>query len=87
MQKQGFRAKINKRFKVTTKANPRAKTAPNLLEHKRWVSDITYVATSRGWLYVVSILDLFLRHIVGFAMSGGRATDLILSALGPSSNT
>jgi putative transposase len=89
MQKQGLRAKMNKRFKVTTKANPMAKVAPNILQQdftaaspdQRWVADITYVATAQGWLYVAAILDLFSRHIVGLAMSERMTTDLITSAL------
>jgi transposase InsO family protein len=55
--------KMNKRFKVTTKANPKAKTAPNILQQdftaaspdQRWIADITYVATAQGWLYVAAI--------------------------------
>lgn len=89
MHREGLRAKMNKRFKVTTKANPKAKTAPNILQQdftaaspdQCWVADITYVATAQGWLYVAAILDLFSRHIVGLAMSERMTTDLISSAL------
>lgn len=89
MQKAGLRAKMNKRFKITTKANPKAKAAPNILQQdftalspdQRWVADITYVATAQGWLYVAAILDLFSRHIVGLAMNERMTTDLISSAL------
>lgn len=61
MQKAGIKAKMNKRFKVTPK---KALVAPNLLQqdftakkpNQRWVSDITYVATAEGWLYVAAIV-------------------------------
>jgi transposase InsO family protein len=68
---------MNKRFKKTTCANPKAIAAPNLLQqqfkaeqpNEKWVSDLTYVATAKGWLYVATVLDLFSRRIVGLAMN------------------
>ena len=89
MQKAGIEAKMKKRFKVTTKANPKAKVAPNLLQqdfhagapNQRWVADFTYVSTNEGWLYVAVILDLFSRRIVGLAMSERMTASLVLSAL------
>ncbi len=82
-------AKMKKRFKVTTKANAKAKAAPNLLQqdftskqpNQRWVADLTYVSTLEGWLYVAVVLELFSRRIVGLAM-GERMTDgLVMAAL------
>ncbi len=89
MKKAGLQAKMKKRFKLTTKVNPKAKAAPNLLKQdftaaspdQRWVADITYVATAQGWLYVAAILDLFSRHIVGLAMGERMTTGLISNAL------
>jgi putative transposase len=89
MQQQGIRAKMNKRFKITTKSNPKAQAAPNLLQQDftalapnlRCVADITFIATAQGWLYVAAILDLFSRQIVGLAMNKKMTTDLISSAL------
>jgi len=89
MKKSGIAAKMKKRFKVTTKANPKAIPAPNLLQqdftaekpNQRWVADFTYVATQEGWLYVATILDLFSRRIVGLAMSDRMTTDLVIKAL------
>jgi putative transposase len=89
MRKTGIMAKMKKRFKVTTKANPKAVPAPNLLQqdftaekpNQRWVADITYVATQEGWLYVATILDLFSRYIVGLAMSERMTADLVAQAL------
>jgi len=89
MRKNGLQAKMKRRFKVTTKANPKAKVAPNLLKrdftaiqpNQRWVADMTYVATAEGWLYVAAVLDLFSRRIVGLAMSDRMTADLVLAAL------
>jgi transposase InsO family protein len=61
----------------TTQQCPGAKTAPNLLQrefsakepNRKWVSDITYIDTAEGWLYLASILDLYSRRIVGWAMA------------------
>jgi transposase InsO family protein len=89
MKKEGIVAKMKKRFRVTTKANPKAVSAPNLLKqnftaekpNQRWVADFTYVATQEGWLYVATVLDLFSRRIVGLAMSDRMTTDLVSKAL------
>lgn len=89
MKKAGIKAKIKKRFKVTTKVNPKAKVAPNLLKqdftadapNQRWVADFTYVATGEGWLYVAVVLDLFSRRVVGLSMSERMTADLVLKAL------
>lgn len=89
MKESGIAAKMKKRFKVTTKANPKAKVAPNLLEqdftadapNQRWAADFTYVATQEGWLYVAVILDLFSRKVVGLAMHERMTADLVLKAL------
>src|SRR3990167_5492799 len=58
MKKEGIKAKMKKRFKVTTQVNPKAKAAPNLLKqdftaqgpNQRWAADLTYVATGEGCL-------------------------------------
>lgn len=54
-------------------------TAP--AANRKWVSDITYVATEEGWLYLVVILDLYSRLVVGWAMSARLTADLVLAAL------
>lgn len=89
MKQAGLCAKMNQRYKRTTQANPAAKAAPNLLQqdftaqlpNQRWVTDITYVWTAEGWLYVAAVLDLFSRRIVGLAMSERMTVDLVLNAL------
>lgn len=89
MQQAGLAAKMSKRYKKTTQADPQAKAAPNVLQqdftapvpNQRWAADITYVATAEGWLYVAAILDLFSRRIVGLAMSERMTAGLVLKAL------
>lgn len=89
MHQAGVVAKMKKRFKVTTRANPDAEPAPNLLQqdftaekpNQRWVADFTYVSTQEGWLYVATVLDLFSRRIIGLSMSDRMTTELVASAL------
>lgn len=89
MRGNRLEAKMKRRFKITTKANPKAVAAPNLLQqnfsairpNKRWVADITYVETMEGWLYVAAVMDLFSRRVVGLSMSERMTTDLVLRAL------
>jgi putative transposase len=89
MKKAGIQAKMKKRFKVTTRTNPKAEPAPNLLQqdfcslkpNQRWVADITYVDTGEGWLYLAAVMDLFSRRIVGLAMSDRMTADLVSDAV------
>ncbi len=76
-------------YKSTTKRNKAHPVAPNVLnrdfsadrpDHK-WLSDITYIPTGDGWLYLAAILDLYARRIVGWAMSDRMTSDLTLTAL------
>lgn len=72
----------------TTQQRPGARTAPNLLQqdfqaerpNQKWVADITYIDTAEGWLYLASLMDLFSRRIVGWAMSDKIDTALVESA-------
>jgi transposase InsO family protein len=85
----GLRAKQVRRYKSTTKRNKKHPVAPNLLnrdfsadrpDHK-WLTDITYIPTQEGWLYLAVILDLYNRGIVGWAMSERMTSALTISAL------
>ncbi len=77
MQKHSIRAKTSKKFKVTTNAKHKYPFAPNLLNQQFysadpnmvWVSDLTYIHTWEGWLYLTVVLDLYNRKIVGWSMS------------------
>jgi transposase InsO family protein len=90
MQKEKIQAKMRKKWVVTTQpSNTQERVAPNHLDqkfiveepNKVWVSDITYVATEEGWLYVAIVLDLFSRKIVGLSMGDSLHTDLVTKAL------
>lgn len=81
--------KRQKRRPVTTQRDPGAIPAPNLLNQEfyasapdqKWVSDITYIETAEGWLYLASILDLFSRKVVGWAMADHMEASLVEDAL------
>ena len=76
-------------FKQTTKVDNRLPVADNKLEqqfkaarpNEKWVSDISYVFTQEGWLYVAAILDLFSRKLIGLAMDKYLRTELVSRAL------
>jgi putative transposase len=81
--------KAHKRIPTTTQRNPKALPAPNLLNqdfsasrvNTKWVSDITYIETTEGWLYLASVMDLFSRQVVGWAMDDHMETSLVEEAL------
>jgi putative transposase len=80
--------KAPRRYPKTTQQHMGARIAPNLLNrefsasspNQKWVSDITYIDTAEGWLYLAVILDLFSRRVVGWAMSEQINTDLVEKA-------
>lgn len=80
--------RARKRIPRTTQTSPEAIPAPNLLNQdfsspaldRKWVSDITYIDTAEGWLYLAAILDLFSRRVVGWAMDEHMETSLVQQA-------
>lgn len=78
-----------RRHRKTTTLDATAPVAPNLLArdfaatrpNERWVTDITYVWTSSGWVYLAAILDLFSRAVVGWSVDTSLSTQLPLTAL------
>jgi len=72
----------------TTQRDPDALPAPNVLNQdfsspapdRKWVSDITYIDTAEGWLYLASVLDLYSRRVVGWAMDENMETSLVQQA-------
>jgi transposase InsO family protein len=82
--------KPRKRYPVTTQRQPGAIPAPNLLHrdfsapapNRKWVTDITFIDTAEGWLYLAPVLDLFSRKVVGWAMADHMETSLVEAALG-----
>jgi transposase InsO family protein len=89
MHLNGIRSKIQRRFKVTTHSRHHLPIAPNILDrtftadspNQVWVSDITYIRTQEGWLYLAAILDVYSRHIVGWSMGRFLGQELVLGAL------
>lgn len=89
MQAAGIRARKPKKFIATTDSKHNYPIAPNLLNRaftverpgEVWVSDITYVYTQSGWLYLTVIIDLYNRKVIGWAMSKGlKAEQTIIPA-------
>ncbi len=88
MEENGLVAKARRRFKVTTKAKSDVVAAPNKLDqdftaekpNEKWVSDITYIWTTAGWLYLAVVMDLFSRQIIGLAMSNRITRELVIKA-------
>lgn len=89
MKIHGIIAKTKKKFKATTNSKHNLPVAENLLDQNFvtekpntvWASDITYVPTLEGWLYLAVILDLFSRQVVGWAMSDRLTSDFVIKAL------
>ena len=89
MREEGIKARQKRRFRRTTDSNHTHPSAPNVLErkftaaapNKVWVTDVTYIATDEGWLYLAAILDLFSRRVIGWATSATNDRLLALDAL------
>lgn len=90
MRQQGIRAKTKKKFVPrTTQSLHEQPVAGNLLNreftadrpNQKWVTDITYIPTDEGWLYLAGVMDLFSRKIVGWSMAEHMRTDLVSEAL------
>ena len=89
MRELGLEGRRKRRFRATTDSRHRFPVAPNVLMRDfdveapniAWVTDITYLATLEGWLYLAVILDLFSRRVVGYAMSERIDRALVLEAL------
>ena len=88
LKKLGLRSRISRKYKHTTDSNHRLPTAPNLLDrqftviepNKVWTTDITYIRTKQGWLYLCVMLDLFSRRIVGWQTSHRIDRQLVCDA-------
>jgi putative transposase len=89
MKQAHLEGRKRRRFRKTTDSNHRLPIAPNLLErdftasapNQAWVTDITFLWTQQGWLYLAAILDLFSRRVVGWATSPNVDRHLALAAL------
>jgi transposase InsO family protein len=85
----GLRCRQRRKFKATTNSNHGLPVAENLLDQKFapsapnqvWVTDITYVATGEGWLYLAGVKDVFTCELVGYAMGERMTQELTGQAL------
>src|SRR5450756_2245213 len=89
MKKAGVSVKRRKKFRITTDSNHNLPVAPNLLNRNFqvdlpdtvWCSDISYLWTMEGWLYLAVVIDLYARKVVGWAMSRSMKASLVKDAL------
>ncbi len=89
MRREGIVARKKRRFRRTTDSNHSDPIAPNVLDRNfevalpntAWVTDVTYVWTFEGWLYLAAILDLYSRRVVGWAAGENNDRVLALEAL------
>ena len=89
MQENGIASRMKRKFKATTNSKHSFPVAPNLLnqnfevseKNRVWVSDITYIPTGEGWLYLAAVMDLFDRKVVGWSMDTSMKTELCMTAL------
>ena len=90
MREMGRKSRVRKAFiPATTMTDPTKQPAPNVLDrdftatrpNQKWVTDITYLPTLCGWVYLAVVLDLFSRKVVGWALSDSLATPLVAEAL------
>lgn len=89
MRKDGLRARTKRKYKATTDSSHSLPVAENLLArdfersapNQVWVSDITFIPTDEGWLYLATTLDLYSRRIVGWSMRERMTSDLVVDAL------
>lgn len=90
MRELGLESRVVKAFKpTTTQADPAKQPAENKLAqdftaeapNRRWVTDITYLPTASGWVYLAVVIDLFSRKVVGWSLGASLATELVCEAL------
>jgi len=89
MRENGIKARTKKRFRVTTKSDHNLPIAEDLVkrdfsadsEDKVWLSDITYVWTWEGWLYLAAVMDVFNRQIIGWTIGERQTKALVVTAL------
>lgn len=89
MQENGIQAQLRRRFKTKKLQTDNRVITPNILDqnfttdqpNKIWVTDITYINTNEGWLYLAAIIDLYSRMVVGWSMSNSINKQLVIDAL------
>ena len=86
MKENGIRAYVRKKFRRTTESRHSYPASPNLLMNGKksdriWVSDITYIYTREGWMYVSAVMDVRTRKIIGLSMKDRLSQELTTDAL------
>lgn len=90
MQELGLQSRVSSKFKpTTTKQDPSKPPADNKLDrnftaaapNRKWVTDITYLPTAAGWVYLAVVMDLFGRKVIGWPIGTSLATELVSDAL------
>lgn len=89
MRQHNIRARHKRRYKVTTDSKHSLPVAENLLDrnfqpsapNQAWTSDITYLWTEEGWLYLAIVMDLFNREIVGWSLKPRMTSEIVTDAL------
>lgn len=89
MRRANIQSKVHKRFVVTTDSRKTKQPADNILDgvftsehpNQKWVSDVTYIPTRKGWLYLSAIMDLYSRRIIGWSMGESNNSELVENAL------
>ena len=89
MRENGIRARHKRRYKATTDSRHSLPVAKNLLDrhftptapNQVWTSDITYLWTDEGWLYLAIVLDLFNREVIGWSIKARMTADIVMDAL------
>ena len=88
MSENGIKSRVARKFIATTNSNHRLPVAENILNrdfsvdkpNEKMVSDITYLWTDEGWLYIAGIMDLCGQKIVGLSMSERMTKELVINA-------
>ncbi len=91
MKEAGIKARKPRKFKVTTDSTHKMERAPNLVErrfdglasapNRLWVSDLTYIWTQQGWLYLCVFIDVYSRKVVGYSIDDTMETAMVNDAL------
>ncbi len=89
MKRNNIKSVVSKKYKATTNSKHNLGIFDNILNRQfivphpnyAWVSDITYIHTGEGWLYLATVLDLYSNMIIGYAMSDRMTKQLVITAL------
>jgi putative transposase len=89
MRKGNIQSKVHRRFVRTTDSRNTKKPAGNILNqdfaaqlpNQKWVSDVTFIPTRKGWLFLATVMDLYSRLIIGWSMGNSNSAELVENAL------